>query len=80
MKNYKVIGKPILRIDDDGDLLELNKKLNSWELSSRSWSWDDIAKGYKRESIRNYKNKIARELERELRRQSNGKFCNIDCY
>ena len=80
MKKLKVSSKIILRIDDDGDLLELNTKLNSWELSSRSWSWDDIAKGYKRESIRNYKNKIARELERELRRQSNGKFCNIDCY
>ena len=74
MKNYKVIGKPILRIDDDCDLLELNTKLNRWELSSRSWCWNDIAKGYKQESRRNYNNKIARELERELRRQSNGKF------
>ena len=74
MKNLKVSSKPILRIDEDGDLLELNEKLNSWELISRSWSWDDIAKGYKRESIRNYKNKIARELELELRRQNNGKF------
>ena len=46
MKNYKVIGNPILRIDDDGDLLELNTKLNSWELSNRSWCWNDIAKGY----------------------------------
>ena len=80
MKNYKVIGNPILRIDDDGDLLELNTKLNSWELSNRSWCWNDIAKGYKQESKRNYNNKIARELENELRRQSNGKFCNIDCY
>ena len=80
MKNYKVIGNPILRIDDDGDLLELNTKLNRWELSNRSWCWNDIAKGYKQESKRNYNNKIARELENELRRQSNGKFCNIDCY
>ena len=67
-------------IDDDGDLLELNTKLNRWELSNRSWCWNDIAKGYKQESKRNYNNKIARELENELRRQSNGKFCNIDCY
>lgn len=77
MKNYTVIGKPILRIDEDGDLLELNTKLNRWELSSRSWSWDDISKGYKAESRRNYKNKLAREFERELRRQRNGVFGSI---
>ena len=80
MKKLKVSSKIILRIDDDGDLLELNTKLNRWELSNRSWCWNDIAKGYKQESKRNYNNKIARELENELRRQSNGKFCNIDCY
>ena len=77
MKNYKVIGKPILRINDDGDLLELNTNLNRWELSSRSWSWDDISKGYKAESRRNYKNKLACEFERELRRQHNGVFGSI---
>ena len=77
MKNYTVTGKPILRIDEDGDLLELNTQLNRWELSSRSWSWDDIAKGYKAESRRNYKNKLDREFERELRRQHNGVFGSI---
>ena len=77
MKNYTVIGKPTLRIDEDGDLLELNTNLNRWELSSRSWSWDDISKGFKAESRRNYKNKLARELENELRRQQNGKFGSI---
>ena len=80
MKNSKIIEKPIYRIDDDGDLLVLNTKLNRWELSQHSWSWEDISKGYKQESRRNYKNKLARDLEDELRRQQNGKFCNIDCY
>lgn len=80
MKNSKIIEKPIYRIDDDGDLLVLNTKLNRWELSKHSWSWEDISKGYKQESRRNYKNKLARDLENELRRQQNGKFCNIDCY
>ena len=85
MKNSKIIEKPIYRIDDDGDLLVLNTKLNRWELSQHSWSWEDISKGYKQESLRNYKNKLARDLEDELRRQQirrqqNGKFCNIGCY
>ena len=77
MKKLKVSSKIILRIDDDGDLLELNTKLNRWELSNRSWCWNDIAKGYKQESKRNYNNKIQRELENELRRQANGKFGSI---
>ena len=80
MKNSKIIEKPIYRIDEDGDLLVLNTKLNRWELSKHSWSWEDISKGYKQESRRNYKNKLARDLEDELRRQQNGKFCNIGCY
>ena len=80
MKNSKVIGKPIYRIDEDGDLLVLNTKLNRWELSQHSWSWEDISKGYKQESLRNYKNKLARDLENELRRQQNGRLYNIGCY
>lgn len=48
--------KPIKRINKDGDLLELNQRLNRWEIISWSgFSFDDISKGYKRESKRNYK-------------------------
>lgn len=47
--------KTILKIDINGSLVELNERLNRWEICSRSWSWDDISKGYKRESRRNHK-------------------------
>jgi hypothetical protein len=48
-------SKTILKINADGNLVTYNERLNRWELTSRSWTWDDIAPGYKRESKRNYK-------------------------
>jgi hypothetical protein len=48
-------SKTILKINADGNLVTYNERLNRWELTSRSWTWDDITPGYKRESKRNYK-------------------------
>lgn len=49
--------KQIKRIDKDGNLLELNQRLNRWEIISyQNFDFSDITKGYKRESKRNYKN------------------------
>lgn len=49
--------KQIKRIDKDGNLLELNQRLNRWEIISyQNFDFLDITKGYKRESKRNYKN------------------------
>jgi hypothetical protein len=45
----------ILKINADGNLVEWNNGLRRFELTSRSWSWSDITKGYVRESKRNYK-------------------------
>ena len=47
-----------LKINKYGNLVEFNPTLKRWELSSRSWTWSDISKGYIRESKRNYKNAI----------------------
>ena len=49
--------KQILKIDRNGDLVCYNEKLGRFELTSRSWSWSDITKGYVRESKRNYKSR-----------------------
>jgi hypothetical protein len=45
----------ILKINSEGSLVEFNSKLKRFELTSRSWCWGDITKGYVRESRRNYK-------------------------
>ena len=47
--------KQLFKINADGNLVTYNDKLNRWELTSRSWTWDDITPGYKRDSKRNYK-------------------------
>ena len=47
--------KRILKINHEGNLVEWNNSLGRFELTSRSWNWDDITKGHKRESRRNYK-------------------------
>ena len=47
--------KQILKIDTNGNLVAYNTKLGRFELTSRSWSWSDITKGYKRSSKVNYK-------------------------
>lgn len=47
--------KKILKINSDGMLVEFNNSLNRFEIVSRSWSWNDITKGYRRESRKNYK-------------------------
>ena len=45
----------ILKINSEGSLVELNDRLNRFELTSRAWSWSDITPGHVRESKRNYK-------------------------
>lgn len=47
--------KPILKINNSGELVEFNNLLKRWEIVSRSWSWSDITTGYIRESKKNYK-------------------------
>lgn len=47
--------KPILKINSDGLLVERNRRLGRWEVVQRAWSWEDITRGYRRESGRNYK-------------------------
>jgi len=46
----------ILKINQSGDLVAFNISLQRFELVSQIWSWEDITKGYIRESKRNYKN------------------------
>ena len=50
-----IMAKQIIKIDSNGSLVQLNQKLGRWEHCDKAWSWDDISKGYKRESRRNYK-------------------------
>ena len=50
--------KKTLKINSNGELVELNTKLNRWELTSKAWSWSDISAEYLEESKENYeKNK-----------------------
>ncbi|MDV3537929.1 hypothetical protein CMU94_02180 [Elizabethkingia anophelis] len=44
----------ILKINSNGELVEYNEKLNRFELTTRSWSWSDIAPEYLDESKKNY--------------------------
>lgn len=48
-------SKVILKINEEGSLVQWNNALNRFEIVSRPWNWGDITKGYIRESKRNYK-------------------------
>ena len=56
MSTFRRKSAPVIRIDENGTVVQYNDKLGRWEQYSRPWSWDDITPGYKRESKRNYKN------------------------
>lgn len=45
----------ILKINNEGSLVEWNDILGRFELVYRAWSWGDISRGYVRESKRNFK-------------------------
>jgi hypothetical protein len=66
--------KTKLRIGANGELLQLNTRLNRWELSDRSWGWEDITPMYRKESKKRYNEFL---IEQELRRNRNGVFGNI---
>ena len=47
--------KAILKINSNGQLVQYNERLRRWELTSKSWSWDDIDKEELQESKENWK-------------------------
>ncbi|SIR24478.1 hypothetical protein [Chryseobacterium indoltheticum] len=49
--------KTILKINSNGELVQWNEKLRRFELTSRSWSWSDIAPEFLEESKSNFENK-----------------------
>lgn len=50
----KLEEEAIKKINSNGELVEYNQKLRRWELTSRSWSWSDIAPEHLQESKENY--------------------------
>lgn len=45
----------ILKINENGELVEYNESLRRWELTSRAWDWSDINPQYLEESKDNWK-------------------------
>lgn len=54
--------KSLLKINYSGELVESTDSGRTWKLTSKSWSFSDISKGYKQESKKNW-NKYINEQE-----------------